>query len=82
MTNAGGRQQAATTTAGGSAPCSTLARRASCRTHTAEVAAKAKPAAAQGFKFEYEDVRLLSDCKSECLELIYARSMDRGFASA
>mmetsp|Transcript_48174 Transcript_48174/g.102475 ORF Transcript_48174/g.102475 Transcript_48174/m.102475 type:complete len:130 (-) Transcript_48174:275-664(-) len=39
----------------------------------------------QQFKFEsfeYDDIRMLSGCKSECLELIYARSMDRGFSSA
>ena len=33
------------------------------------------------FKFDIEDIRILSGCKSECLELIYAKSMDRGFAS-
>ena len=40
-----------------------------------------KPAV-DNFKFEYDDIRMLSDCKSECLELIYAKSLDRGFASA
>ena len=34
------------------------------------------------FKFDIEDIRILSGCKSECLELIYAKSMDRGFVSA
>ena len=37
--------------------------------------------AVENFKFEYDDVRMLSDCKSECMELIYAKSMDRGFPS-
>lgn len=41
-----------------------------------------KKPAVQNFKFEYDDIRMLSGCKSECLELIYAKSMDRGFASA
>ena len=36
----------------------------------------------QNFKFEYDDCRMISGCKSECLELIYARSMDRGFTTA
>mmetsp|Transcript_26981 Transcript_26981/g.46005 ORF Transcript_26981/g.46005 Transcript_26981/m.46005 type:complete len:121 (+) Transcript_26981:89-451(+) len=44
-------------------------------------AAKSKPAV-ENFKFEYDDIRMLSGCKSECLELIYAKSMDRGFTSA
>jgi len=34
------------------------------------------------FKFEDEDCRMISGCKSECLELIYARSLERGFESA
>eukprot|EP00585_Thalassiosira_rotula_P004793 CAMPEP_0196143478 /NCGR_PEP_ID=MMETSP0910-20130528/13464_1 /TAXON_ID=49265 /ORGANISM="Thalassiosira rotula, Strain GSO102" /LENGTH=122 /DNA_ID=CAMNT_0041404947 /DNA_START=6 /DNA_END=374 /DNA_ORIENTATION=- len=44
---------------------------------------KIKPMAAQKkFQFEYDDIRMLSGCKRECLELVYAKSMDRGFASA
>lgn len=42
---------------------------------------KVKPSV-QNFKFEYDDIRMLSDCKSECMELIYAKSLDRGFSSA
>jgi len=36
----------------------------------------------QNFKFEYDDCRMISGCKSECLELIYARSLGRGFTTA
>mmetsp|Transcript_20217 Transcript_20217/g.32795 ORF Transcript_20217/g.32795 Transcript_20217/m.32795 type:complete len:118 (-) Transcript_20217:641-994(-) len=45
------------------------------------VSSKAKPTA-ENFKFDYDDIRMISGCKSECLELIYAKSMDRGFVSA
>lgn len=40
------------------------------------------PSSARQFKFEYDDIRMLSGCKSECMELIYARSLDRGFGDA
>ncbi|KAL7540015.1 hypothetical protein ACHAWF_006569 [Thalassiosira exigua] len=39
---------------------------------------KAKPEV-QNFKFEYDDIRMISHAKSEALELIYAKSLDRGF---
>jgi hypothetical protein len=32
------------------------------------------------FKFEYTDVHMISDCKSEIMEYVYAKSLDRGFA--
>ena len=41
-----------------------------------------RPSSSSAFKFDIEDIRILSGCKSECLELIYAKSMDRGFVSA
>ena len=32
------------------------------------------------FKFEYTDAHMISDCKSEIMEYVYAKSLDRGFA--
>mmetsp|Transcript_38278 Transcript_38278/g.92340 ORF Transcript_38278/g.92340 Transcript_38278/m.92340 type:complete len:114 (-) Transcript_38278:233-574(-) len=63
------------------APASTSAGPASASKVKAGAMPKVKPAV-QNFKFDYEDIRMLSDCKSECMELIYAKSLDRGFASA
>jgi hypothetical protein len=31
------------------------------------------------FKFEYMDAHMISDCKSEIMEYVYAKSLDRGF---
>ena len=42
----------------------------------------AAPVMKQSFKFQMDDVKMLSECKSECLELVYSRSMDRAFATA
>ena len=38
-----------------------------------------KPATKK-FKFEYTDAHMISDCKSEIMEYVYAKSLDRGFA--
>ena len=32
------------------------------------------------FKFEYTDAHMISDYKSEIMEYVYAKSLDRGFA--